>query len=1663
MTTAPAVQPVLPFAEFLEELRRQGFVIGLDQHLRLQLLLDQLADSCPPERLKTHLCPIFATSPEEQGRFHRAFDRFYPAFATAGEESEREARRSAATESLMPERREPDGLRRRVLLVLAIAATLAGLGFWWWSARKGEPPPAPAAIDSAAVTPPPIASDTAVAPAPAAADSVAPLPTPAPESEPGRGTFFARHRTAIRYLAVVLPFLLFLFNEWRLYRRRRLVVERQRRQKPPFSWPVRLEAPVNPFTDSEELPTAARHLRQREAGEVERLSVEQSVSATIAALGFPTFRYKTDTRMPEYLLLIEREAHRDHRARLFQSLAHALEKEGVHTTRYFYDGDPRVCDPEDGQHHELLVDIRRRFPGYRLLVFGTGARLVDPLSGRLQPWTTDFLSWSDRALLTPESPSTWGVRELALAQHFVVLPATTQGLLGVVDHFRGPVRPDPRRWQEDDPGPDTPRLDDGDPLPRLRSFLGQKVFRWLCACAVYPELHWDLTLHLGSLPELGPGLITEEHLLRLLRLPWYRQGAIPDEARAQLIDQLTEAEERAVRQAIVELLERNPAPGDSVSANRYELNLVVQRLALGRRDPKQRAEALKELRGFPRRELVQDFAMVRLLEETPSSRLAVILPRRFRRVFYRDGVPAFGMRAGMRAALILLVLGAGWRISVAPPAGDFVPVGPTVSKDGTVLLLVGEKSYLFGVGRDLGPVRFSEVDVVETLSIEPESLARIVQSKVQVDTIRDVTKTRFRVFTYRMDSIVGRAPGLGTLRALTAGGKELHWPIRVESPSLGFANDTVALSVDDIRQLKLVVPTQENRDLPSELSGGLRWTTSDSSVVRARPDGVVEVIGPGAARVTVRRDGHEASIAISVAEPVTGVAVDQRPAVELVLREYARALSAGDLEAMLAVFPGMPAQMRDGYKQMFKRNWVLDTSRWRYLDISVNNGTAQARLGGSSVLRNEKGKPQEESPFRRAASLERDQKGWRIVAIDGSERPSPPGPVATGTDSGPTPWIAGLAELRGLDSLRIRARAGGAAARKAYFAAFDSLLYARTAERVLENIRSFPAVRTDSSDYAWSYGLLKAHLITTSYPEMSTADFLVPVLEGAWSQGRPPLNDERIRLARAQFTFFAEELARGRNPLPDITDSSAVGKARAFLHQFTNREQIYQIMQMEAARSGAQSFDFDRAFPKAGQVLTATFVVPAAFTRQGWRYMQDSAFKMPERYFQGEEWVLGQRPSERERYTIVDSIRNRYRRDYADHWRRVLAEARVAPFANLTDAARKLKVLGSNTSPLMQLINAVSLNTAVDPALASTIFQPALAVSPPDSTRLIAVQTRPYMGALQGLGAALEALEAAGPAEREGQAQDAKEQVAAAKNTARAIEALFARVPNGVGPDITRLLQAGFSSIEDMLGKAGPAVVDQPREAVVASVALTTPVTSLAIGETTTWIAVPRNAGGKELADRAVVWRSSAPLVATVSGDGHVTALTAGTAEITVEVEGISASQRVIVTPAAPAPPRVSGPGAEAQSSYNRALQFEDQNLLAKASDAYREALRAFPEYAEASAGLTRVVVRLRVFDWAKHLERRSLTGLRQMYPDMPAKDQQAWKRLLENPSLTRISVEPRDLAVELTGPEARVRYALVYTMMMRPNGLQTSVNRYAATFKLLRGAWLITAMQGVP
>jgi serine/threonine-protein kinase len=123
-------------------------------------------------------------------------------------------------------------------------------------------------------------------------------------------------------------------------------------------------------------------------------------------------------------------------------------------------------------------------------------------------------------------------------------------------------------------------------------------------------------------------------------------------------------------------------------------------------------------------------------------------------------------------------------------------------------------------------------------------------------------------------------------------------------------------------------------------------------------------------------------IQTAVPVPAPAAPADERPAVELVLREYARALFARDMPGMLAAWPSMPAATRDAYKKLFDKKNYMDTNGWRYLDFSVSGSTAIATLGGITVLLDDHRKPYSNEPFPRKASLEKVEGRWRLTNLE---------------------------------------------------------------------------------------------------------------------------------------------------------------------------------------------------------------------------------------------------------------------------------------------------------------------------------------------------------------------------------------------------------------------------------------------------------------------------------------------------------------------------------------------------------------------------------------------------------------------------------------------------------------------------------------------------------
>lgn len=628
---------LLVFAGFLELLSGQGFTIGVDDHLRLQKLLNKISGNCAPDDLKTLLCPIFATDKTQQDRFYLAFDSYFGLFQST---SQKKAAISGAIEwhPTVLGGCEPLAARKWPYVLAGAAVVLLILVSGLYISPKQQEAEAPAQVGPEQTQPdkpPPQLPDqqpssspkvekpsAGAAPQPAVEQTEAP---PQPISEP-RQRIYQGHRNTFLVTAISALLVGILFYAWYRFNRRKLVLQRQLGKKPPYVWPLRAETRSRPF-DSEQFYTAARLMRSRQVDEYYQVDVNASVAATIGAMGYPSFRYKAASKMPDYLVLIERTSFRDHQAQLFNELFKALEQEAVFLVRYFYDGDPRVCrtGTQDSIH---LVELQRRYPLHRLLILGSGDGLIDPITGRIESWASIFSGWPERAVLTPEIPSRWGAREVELASEFILAPATLDGLTSLIDQFASSVMTDLRFWR--------PKLNEEPPgefeqsVESLRSYLGEGAFKWLCACAIYPELHWDLTVYLGSAECMREGLVREENLRRLVRLPWFRSGTMPDDLRWLLIRQLDEDTQKAVHLAIIDLLQENPPPKESFAYDNYQFDLVVQQW-LCRRDRKSAREALRRMKELPRSQAVRDYTLLRFLDSSRISPLDMVLPWHFRR------------------------------------------------------------------------------------------------------------------------------------------------------------------------------------------------------------------------------------------------------------------------------------------------------------------------------------------------------------------------------------------------------------------------------------------------------------------------------------------------------------------------------------------------------------------------------------------------------------------------------------------------------------------------------------------------------------------------------------------------------------------------------------------------------------------------------------------------------------------------------------------------------------------------------------------------------------------------------------------------------------------------------------------------------------------------
>ncbi len=373
--------------------------------------------------------------------------------------------------------------------------------------------------------------------------------------------------------------------------------------------------------------------------------------------------------------------------------------------------------------------------------------------------------------------------------------------------------------------------------------------------------------------------------------------------------------------------------------------------------------------------------------------------------------------------------------------------------------------------------------------------------------------------------------------------------------------------------------------------------------------------------------------------------------------------------------------------------------------------------------------------------------------------------------------------------------------RQIYMDRFDRILLEPARASMLRSLDSLPDAPNATAQYGRAYQILKAYLMTTSHPERMTASFLVPVLKDRWLNGRQ-IDPERTELAEIQFEFYASTLCRAAGCGRDA-NARTVDRTRAFLAKFTGADRIYQLMVSEAPAKNP-GIQFPRRFPGASGFVLDDYEVPGAFTGRGWVAMQD-ALKHVDRFFQADDWVLSEQQSvSLDRAKLVDDLRAMYTAEYIRRWQAFLGAASVAPYGSAKDAARKLAQLGSNQSPLLQLLSLVSQNTSVDSQTVGAAFQPVHAVMPPGTTdRFVVEANQSYVGALNALQAVVDQAASAPPGAADALVSQTLDAARNAKSAIGQVALKFsvAGEAAGVGVRVRSLLEEPITRVERLLGR----------------------------------------------------------------------------------------------------------------------------------------------------------------------------------------------------------------------------------------------------------------------
>jgi len=616
---------------FFDRLRRDDrFVIGTDQYLAaFQVALTARRDDLRNRRsMGPFLAPIVCRSPDEQTHFRQRYDEWVRK-REAEEAIDRSARRTIEQTT---ERSRVERLNRNRWWLYSFGGLFVAAALFF------VVPPTIDLLDGTKT--PPVLADKSI--------GNAGSPNPA-TSNSGTASL-----NLGGMLAWLIGGLLISTGCGLLYMlvRSEYLVRRKSRLAPEIE-DVAITSTGDKVFHANNYERVRRELRRPREVARDRLDPVASADATVHQAGYFQPVYAARLAQPEYLILIDQLSVRDHFTILAQEI---IDRLGINVTLYVFSGNPQFCFRRSGGHAmRSLHAMASRYSDYRLLVFTDMKRFSDPISGQIPDWLALFHEWPECAIFTPVEPRSWRFTERAIEDTGLpIFPLSEQGFAAYSGQFvlgsngNRKIGWDPSSTSTNSPHTNFPPVlsrhslrwidyaspteDEINQLEReLGDYLGSDGSRWLAACAVYPEIHFDLTIDLG-LQVLGVERSPEFYrsgLQKLMRLPWFRRGSMPDWLRLRLLDRIPSSRSRRIRRFLQTWQPSQEGRGTrarTIARSTTDRSLVARIRTLIRRGPSPGGGERPE----------QDHVFRVFMFPWTASSLAVGLPRALSRGLFQD-------------------------------------------------------------------------------------------------------------------------------------------------------------------------------------------------------------------------------------------------------------------------------------------------------------------------------------------------------------------------------------------------------------------------------------------------------------------------------------------------------------------------------------------------------------------------------------------------------------------------------------------------------------------------------------------------------------------------------------------------------------------------------------------------------------------------------------------------------------------------------------------------------------------------------------------------------------------------------------------------------------------------------------------------------------------